>query len=73
MDLEITIGLLDPKVDVEAPTAAELPVADLECDGHFVVFVEGFVEAFFGVGFELDIVRVAGGDEGEDEEEEVEE
>ena len=53
------------EIDVEVATAAEFPVADLECDGHLVVTVKFFVEAFSGVGFELDVVGESGGEERE--------
>lgn len=56
-------GADDPEVDFEVAGAAELAVADLEGDGHFVVFVEHFVEAFALVGAHLDVVGEGGGGE----------
>lgn len=52
-----------PEINFEVPGATEFSVADLECDGHFVFFVELFVEAFAGVGAHLDVVRQSGADE----------
>ena len=45
-----------PEIDVKVAGAAELPVADLESDGHLVILVEGLVEALPAVGWQLDVV-----------------
>lgn len=46
-----------PEIDFEVPRTAEFSIADLESNGHFVVFMELFVEAFSGMGAHLDIMR----------------
>ena len=46
-----------PEVNVKVSAImSELSVSNLECDSHFVVAVELFVEAFFRVRFHLDVV-----------------
>lgn len=45
-----------PEVNVEIPSAAKLPVTDLEGDSHLVLLVEVLVEAFPAVGRELDVM-----------------
>lgn len=64
VDLVCTRGRLDPEVDLQVPAAAELAVADLKGDGHFVVLVQLLVEAFAHVGLHLDVVRRRQSDEG---------
>lgn len=50
-------GRAHPEIDFEVPSATKFSIANLEGDGHFVVFVELFVEAFSGVGAHLDVMR----------------
>lgn len=57
----------DPKVDIQVPTSPKLPIRDLERDGHFVVFVEFFVETFSGMGAHLDVVGEGGSHEAGEE------
>ncbi len=57
----------DPKVDIQVPTSAKLPIRDLERDGHFVIFVEFFVETFSRMGAHLDVVGEGGSHEGGEE------
>lgn len=54
-----------PEVYLQVAGAAEFPVPHLECDSHFVIFVELLMEAFSRVRAEVDVVRC---DEGEKEE-----
>lgn len=61
------------KVDVQVAASTKLPVADLEGDGHLVIFMQLLVEAFSRVSSELDVVGLGDGEEGEDREEEAEE
>ena len=63
IDQVLVRGADDPEVDFQIAGAAELAVADLEGDGHFVVFVQHFVEAFALVGAQLDVVGEGGGGE----------
>lgn len=37
------------EIDVEVPRAAELSIADLKCDSHFIILMQFFVEAFSGM------------------------
>ena len=46
-----------PKVNVQTPATAKLPVSDLERNRHLVVFVQRLVEALPRVRFQLDVVR----------------
>jgi hypothetical protein len=50
-----------PEVNFEVSTSSKLPVADLEGNGHQIILVQGLVEAFAGVSFELDGVCGRGG------------
>jgi hypothetical protein len=45
-----------PEVNIQVPAATKFAVPNLEGDGHLVVGMELFVEAFFRMRFELDIV-----------------
>lgn len=49
-------GTSYPEVDLEVPTSSKFPIADLERDGHLVVLVQLFVEAFAHVRLHLDVV-----------------
>ena len=48
MGMERRQGLY-PEIYLEVATATELPIGNLEGDGHLVIFVEDLVEAFSGV------------------------
>lgn len=50
------LSLTHPEVNLQVAAAAKLAVADLEGDGHLVVLVQGFVEAFALVSLHLDVV-----------------
>jgi hypothetical protein len=52
-----------PEINIQIPAPTEFSIANLEGDGHFVVRVQLFVEAFSRVGFELDVVRGRGSEE----------
>lgn len=52
------------EIDVEVPRTAKLPVADLECDRHFIVLVQFLVEAFSRMRLQYDVVGEDGGEEG---------
>ena len=41
---------LYPEIYLEVAASAKLPIADLEGDGHLVIFVEDLVKALSGVG-----------------------
>jgi hypothetical protein len=45
-----------PKINVQVPTTSKFAIANLESHGHLVVGMELFVEAFFRVRLELDVV-----------------
>jgi hypothetical protein len=47
---------IHPEINIQVSTPSKFPVADLEGDGHLVVGVQLFVEAFSRVCFELDVV-----------------
>lgn len=57
-----------PKVDVQIPTTPEFSVADLECDRHLVILVQHLMEALARVRFHLNVVRIAEGKQGCEEE-----
>ena len=60
------------EIDVEVTGTTELSITDLECHGHLVAFVKFLVETFSRVRFELDVMCVYGGDQGEEEDKEGE-
>ena len=66
-------GRFDPEINVQVSAATKLSVADLEGHGHLVVLVQLLVEAFSRVCSQLDVVRMAEGEEGQQGEEETEE
>ena len=45
-----------PEIDVKVAGAAELPVADLESDGHLVILVQLLMETLAAVRGQLDVV-----------------
>ena len=49
-----------PEIDFKISRAAELPVSDLECDSHLIIFVELFVETLSRVCSEVDVVGESG-------------
>ena len=46
-----------PEVHIQVSTSSEFPVTDLEGDGHPVIGVQHFVEAFARVSSQLHVVR----------------
>lgn len=52
-----------PKVDIQIPTSSKFSIADLERDGHAIVLMEILVEALSGVGPQLNVVRIAEGEQ----------
>lgn len=66
-------GLTHPEIHIQIPTAAKLPIADLEGDGHLVVRMQNLVEALPRMRLELDVVRMAHEGAGEQDQEEIEE
>jgi hypothetical protein len=55
--LEVHGVIAHPEINLQVPAASKLAVADLECDRHLVVLVQGLVEALALVGLHLDVVR----------------
>lgn len=53
-----------PEINVQVPTTPKLSVADLECHRHLVIFVQLFVKALARMRFHLDVVGIAGREEG---------
>lgn len=45
-----------PEINVQIPSLFEFPVANLEGNSHFVIFVELFEEAFASMPRELDVM-----------------
>ena len=57
-----------PKINLQIPRAAKLPVPDLERDRHLIVLVQDLVVAFLGVSAHLNVVPEGQAQEGEEEE-----
>lgn len=53
---EMQGGFSYPEINLQVSASTKLPVADLEGDGHLIVRVQLFVEAFPRVRFHLDVV-----------------
>ena len=50
-----------PEIDIKVSTSSKFPISNLESDGHDIVTVQCFVEAFSCVSLELDGVCGRGG------------
>ena len=55
-----------PKVNLQIPSAAKLPVPNLKCDRHLIIPVEGLVEAFSLMGAHLDVVSEGSGEKAQE-------
>lgn len=62
-----------PEINIQISTTTKLPVAHLEGNSHLVVLVQDFVEAFPRMRLELDVVRIAEGEQGQNCQEESDE
>lgn len=61
MPISLGLCLLTyPKVYVQVAGRPKFPIADLVGHCHLVILVQGLVEAFPAVGWELDIMRSRG-------------
>ena len=50
------VGFPYPEINFQISSAAKFPIADLEGDGHLVVFVELLMETFSAMGAHLNIM-----------------
>lgn len=61
-----------PEVKLQIPRATKLPIPNLECDRHLIIFMQDLVEAFSLMGAHLDVVREGGGEEAQESGEQLE-
>lgn len=52
----VAYGVLYPEINLQAPTASKLSIADLVGHGHLVALLQRFVETFSRVCAQLDVV-----------------
>ena len=55
-----------PEVNLQIPSATEFSIANLKCDSHLIILMQGLVKAFPLMGGHLDVVGKGGGEKAQE-------